>query len=230
MASPSFKNSGFETTVTLHPRAGVEDRLHLVVGAHGHGALDHHHGVALRCSASPSATAMTYERSAPPSGRGGVPTAMKHISASRSASARSVVKRSRETRRRCGARAPRGRAHRWGCARRAAPRTFSASVSTQVTSLPNSAKPVPATSPRTQYRRRRCAWGVASGSLPPSLAPSQAATGPSAAAPRRARGRPSGDGRRPGASGGGRRRRRGRSPRPCPAGRSRGPRPGSRGD
>ncbi len=149
IAAPSFRNSGFETTSNgVRGRARDDRGAHFVRGADRHGALVDDDPVAVHRRAD-----LLGHREHGRAGRprrpslSGVPTAMKQIAAPRTASARSVGERRGGARRRCAGSAPRARARRSAPCPACSASIFAASMSTQMTSLPLSAKQVPATSP-----------------------------------------------------------------------------------
>ena len=148
-ASPSLRNSGFEATANVVLRVRLTMRLDLVAGADRHRGLGDDHGPAGERRGRPGAAALKmYGRSAEPSGPGGVPTARKiDLGAGDRRAATSVVKRSRPSRD-----VVRDQLVEPGLVDRdlaalEARRSSPASMSPQMTSLPMSAKPAPATRP-----------------------------------------------------------------------------------
>ena len=105
-ASPSLRNSGFDTTWTRWRASRTSRRTRAFVPT-GTVLLRTRTTSRAACSATVCATASTAARSAPPSARGGVPTAMKTAVAPRRSAPRSR----------------RGRARRWGSAPRSARRS-----------------------------------------------------------------------------------------------------------
>ncbi|OQC35342.1 MAG: hypothetical protein BWX64_02501 [Acidobacteria bacterium ADurb.Bin051] len=97
IAEPSRRNSGFETTANSWLPPETEETISSTIWPVPTGTVDFVITTLkpLRFSPIDWATWRTNERSAEPSGSGGVPTAMKTACASRTAGARSVVKASR---------------------------------------------------------------------------------------------------------------------------------------
>ena len=148
IAEPSRRNSGLLTTLMGWSARAWRRMTDEIISPVSTGTVDFDTTIFGPSSASPiaRATACTRLTSACPSARIGVPTAMNTISLARTASATSVVKRSRPA---CTLRAiispsdgsKNGTSPARSCA------IFAASSSTQTTTLPSSEKHVPVTRP-----------------------------------------------------------------------------------